>query len=78
MKDYDKEMFSCKLRIARIKRKLKQSELAQAIGVSAATISSYEKVITPKVPSLDNAYKISRCLGISLDWLCGIDDDATI
>lgn len=78
MKDYDKEMFSCRLRIARIKRKLKQSELAQTIGVSAATISSYERVLNAKIPSLDNAYKISRYLDVSLDWLCGIDNDATI
>ncbi len=73
MKDYDKDMFSCRLRVARRKRKLKQSELAQAIGVSAATISSYERSEGTKIPSLDKALVLSDVLGVSLDWLCGKD-----
>jgi transcriptional regulator with XRE-family HTH domain len=43
MKDYDKKIFSERLKKARADKNMKQSELAQAIGVSAATISSYER-----------------------------------
>ena len=78
MKDFNSALFSERLKKARADKNMKQSELAQAIGVSAATICSYERVLNTKIPSLDNAYKISRYLDVSLDWLCGIDNDATI
>ena len=70
MKDYDKKIFSERLKKARADKNMKQSELAQAIGVSATTISSYERSEGTKIPSLDKALVLSDVLGVSLDWLC--------
>ena len=64
-------VFSERLKKARTDKKLKQSELAELVGVSVATVSSYERSEFPKTPSLETAYQIARCLGVSLDWLCG-------
>lgn len=73
MKDFNSALFSERLKKARADKNMKQSELAQAIGVSAATISSYERSEGTKIPSLDKALVLSDVLGVSLDWLCGKD-----
>ncbi len=73
MKDYDKKIFSERLKKARTDKNMKQSELALAIGVSAATISSYERNEGTKIPSLDKTVLLSDVLGVPLDWLCGKD-----
>lgn len=78
MKGYDKEIFSEHLKKARADKNMKQSELAQAIGVSTATINSYERNEGTKNPSLDKAVLLSDVLGVSLDWLCGKDSKAVV
>lgn len=65
--------FAERLKTARTKRGLSQAELAKAVGVSAATISSYETLNNTKIPSLDKASAMAEFLGVSLDWLCGKD-----
>ena len=58
-------------RIKRIRenKKLTQREFAQMVGVTAATVNSWEK--SGKFPSVDMAAKIADTFGVSLDWLCG-------
>lgn len=64
-----------RLREARTSAKLTQAELSKKAKVTAATISAYENTDEKKRknPSLENAYKLSRALNVSLDWLCGND-----
>lgn len=68
---FDVKIFSERLKSARAEKGLSQVELAKAVGVSAATISSYETVNGTKIPSLDKASTIAAVLEVSLDWLCG-------
>lgn len=69
----DNNLFSERLKEARLTAKLKQTELAKISGVTAATISAYECADgnKGKNPSLDNALKLAQALNVSLDWLCG-------
>ena len=67
-------IFAKRLKEAREKCKIKQNALALKIGVTAQTISAYEKAETGgkgKNPTLENAVAIANQLGVSLDWLCG-------
>ncbi len=71
-------MFAKRLKEIREKRGLKQIDLAEKLDMSPQTISAYEKAeIAAKVgknPTLESAIKIAEGLGVSLDWLCGIDN----
>ena len=69
---FDVKLFSERLKAARTAKHISQADLAKAVGVSAATISSYETVNGAKIPSLDKATAIAERLGISLDYLCGM------
>lgn len=68
---FNVKMFSERLKAARTAKHVSQADLAKAVGVSAATISSYETASGAKIPSLDKAEAIANELGVSLDWLCG-------
>ncbi|MCH5204289.1 MAG: helix-turn-helix transcriptional regulator [Oscillospiraceae bacterium] len=70
---FNSNSFSERLKSARSKKHLSQAELAKAIGVSAATISSYETPNGTKIPALDKAAALADELEVSLDWLCGKD-----
>lgn len=73
-------IFAQRLREAREANGIKQKELAERIGVSSQTISAYEKSdVTGKVknPTLENAVSIAKELGVSLDWLYGLEDQRT-
>ena len=61
--------FSQNLRMLRESEKLKQSELAQRLGVTQRKVSYWE---TGKIePSLEDLWKIADCFGISVDELIG-------
>lgn len=70
---FNTKIFSERLKAARTEKHISQADLAKAVGVSAATISSYETANGTKIPSLDRAAAIADELGISLDWLRGKD-----
>ncbi len=53
-------------------KKITQKELAAAVGVTAATLSSYKN--GSKSPTLPVAAAIAKELNVSLDWLCGLND----
>lgn len=74
----NKGVFAQRLREARQKKKMTQAELAERINASPATISAYEHEDSQKGknPSLSNAQDIALVLGVSLDWLCGIEEKA--
>ena len=61
--------FSQNVRILRESDKLKQSELAQKLGVTQRKVSYWE---TGKVePNLEDLWKIADLFGISVDELIG-------
>ena len=68
-------VFAQRLRMTRTQKKMTQKDLAEKIGMKAATVSAYESVDESKriTPSLENALAIARELGVSLDYLCGLD-----
>lgn len=75
-------MFAKRLKEIREKRGLKQVELARILNVSPQTVSAYEKAeIATKAgknPTLESAIDIAKRLGVSLDWLCGIENQEII
>lgn len=73
---FDTKAFAERLKKARGQKQLSQAELAKAVGVSAATISSYETSNGTKIPSLDKAAAIAEHLGVSLDYLSGVSKES--
>ena len=53
-------------------RGLTQMDVAKACDVSLVTIQKWDKAIGGV--RLDHLVKLSRCLGISCDELCGLTD----
>lgn len=71
-------VFPKRLKEARQNKGLNMAELAEKTGITASAISSYEKAegngkSKPKIPSVENAMKLAIALGVSIDWLCGMD-----
>ena len=69
-------IFAKRMKEARENCNLRQNALASKVGVTAQTISAYEKAEIDgkgKNPTLENAVAIANELGVSLDWLCGRD-----
>lgn len=70
-------IFAKRLKEAREAKGIKQKDLAERIGVSYQTISAYEKSDAAgkvKNPTLENAVSIAKELGVSLDWLYGLEE----
>ena len=75
---FDMNLFSERLKAARQQKGISQAELAQAVGVTAATISSYENQKNAKIPALDKAFAMAEALGVGLDWLCGYENNNAV
>jgi len=60
------------MKIARLKKGLNQSELAELVGVQSKIISRYETGVN--YPTVDTLLKISEALNVSVDYLLGITD----
>ena len=60
-----------RLKKARKKAGLTQSELGKLIGVEKSTICSYEK--ETRNPTVDNILELIYVLGVSADYLLGTD-----
>lgn len=58
-----------RLRQLREEKEEKQATVAEALGISRATLSTYEKGLTP---SIDNAIALARYYGVSLDYILGL------
>lgn len=54
-------------------KRMSQSDLARATDTSIMSISRY--INTEREPSIEVLRKICRCLGVSSDYLLGIDGD---
>lgn len=68
--------FSTRLRDTRRQKGVTQEWLANEISVTPQTISAYERNSAGekgKTPTLDKAILLAQTLGVSLDYLCGIE-----
>lgn len=62
-----------RMRELRKELNLSQSQLGKKLGLEKSTISSYET--GARTPTAHVASNIARCLGVSLDYLCGLNDE---
>lgn len=74
---FNSNLFADRIKKARMRKEMSQSDLAEKVGLSTTTISSYEKSTGQKIPALDKALTIAEALDVSLDWLCGLSDTDT-
>lgn len=65
--------FHIRLKKTREERGLSLQQLADAVGVTKQALSRYEKnYIQPRIPVLA---ELARVLGVTTDYLCGVDED---
>ena len=57
----------CKIKEARIEKKLTQEQVAELLGVSRQTISNWEN--EKSYPDIISVIKMSECYDVSLDYL---------
>lgn len=69
------EMFQRRLKEAREKRNLTQTELGKVIGVTGNAVCYYEK--GGRVPAIDQIAKMAEFLEVDLLWLLGKELTAT-
>ena len=71
--DNNKIEFSDRLRELVNIKAVTQRDFAEAVNISASTMSAYLK--GQKKPSLDTLINIANVYDISIDWLCGLADE---
>lgn len=69
----DNDVFSSRLKQIRMDRGLSQTELAEKVGVSKTSLSTYE--LGSKRPSYEIVVRIAKACQTSMDWLCGLDEN---
>lgn len=69
-------IFGKRLRQLRENKKMNQKEFAKVLGITAATLSTYEKA--GKYPAVPKLIDIAQKANTSIDWLLGLTNDATI
>lgn len=62
-----------RIKAIRTKKNISQQELADALHVNRSAISLYET--NRKSPSRENTYKIATVLGVSIDYLLGLQTE---
>lgn len=67
---------SVRLRELRIKKHLRQEQVAEIIGVTKSTISAYENDL--RQPSFEILLKLANLYGVSTDYLLGRTDVVSI
>ena len=68
----DFQILRTRLKESREKAGMTQKQLADKIGVSTQTISTYER---EKIPTLENLVAIAETLNVSVDWLLGKEQE---
>lgn len=66
------ELFSSRIKELRSMMGYTQKQFAEAIKITAATLSAYEN--NTKKPSLNVLVYIAERFTVSLDWLCGLSE----
>jgi transcriptional regulator with XRE-family HTH domain len=65
----DRTEFGNRVRVARTRRGLTQSQLGERLGVKRSAVSGWEK--GRSTPPQDRLYEMADALGITADWLLG-------
>lgn len=65
----DNSIISKNIKTIRRDKMMTQKEFGKLIGVTQATLSTYEQGL--KTPNTDTLYNIAEKCDISMDWLCG-------
>ncbi|MES1053452.1 helix-turn-helix transcriptional regulator [Bacillus thuringiensis] len=65
-----------RIKSIRTKKNISQKELADALNVNRSAISLYET--NRKSPSRETTYKIATVLGVSIDYLLGLQTDISL
>ena len=65
------DIFSARLREAREARGLNQRELAERLGLPPSSIAHFEG--GRRGPSVENLIRLARALGVTADFLLGLD-----
>ena len=68
--------FGIRLKYLRKQKGLKQSQLAERLGVTRALISGYETAT--KLPSIDMIIKLAHSFHVSTDYLLGLTKEQKI
>lgn len=66
------KIFAERLKELRTEARLSITQLGREIGVTATTISRWER--DNREPSLANAKEIAKFFKVSTDYLCGLED----
>lgn len=70
---FSKDEFGANLRAARARADMSQQQLANKVGLSAASIISYEH--GSRLPGVDKAYALAQALGCTPNDLIGWNTD---
>ena len=65
--------FAARLRLARERRDMSQSDLARRAGLDPSAVSHYEA--DQRRPGADNIRDICRALDVTADYLLGLTDE---
>lgn len=68
------QKFFERIKEMRIVKEMTQRQLAEAASIAPGSLSAYEK--GDKTPPVDVAARIAKALGVSIDWLFGLEDEA--
>lgn len=67
-------LISDRLRIAREKRNLKQTQVMDKVRINNKTLSGYENGVSE--PDIDTLRKLAALYNVSVDWLTGATNDS--
>ena len=66
------ERFAERLKALRERRRISRSTLSELCGLSRNMVSRYE--LGDSQPSIEAAAQLAEYLGVSMDYLCGLED----
>jgi transcriptional regulator with XRE-family HTH domain len=67
----DQKVFAQRLRARRLELNLTQARLGELVGLKKAAVTNMERPLTK--PSIDIFCEMAAVLGVSLDYLAGLD-----
>lgn len=68
---FDRELFRKRLNSRRKQLGLTYRKFEAQSGLSMTTIHGY--IVGRTLPNLEYAYQLAQVLGVTVDWLCGMD-----